>query len=150
MTSDEMYSKLSELSEPGETVAETLNEFISKGFSVTRTDLFEWTKELRRDCKISTSPRASVLLLRLSECFLSLTEANGLGLDNFTFTYRREMKFSADQHGVYLDLIALHKGTAAAEKYYNKLDSCAKSEATYWKLLKWLCREAMDHRGVID
>lgn len=54
---------------------------------------------------------------------------------------RRNIKFSASQNGVYVDLIAVEKDTAAAEKYFNKLDESAKSQATYRKLLRWYCRE---------
>ncbi|CAH8284068.1 unnamed protein product [Eruca vesicaria subsp. sativa] len=55
----------------------------------------------------------------------------------------------------------MEKYTAAAEKYFNKLDENAKSQAIYRKLLKWHCPEEkkdkakslfkkMDHLNFLD
>ncbi|WZZ02725.1 hypothetical protein YC2023_088646 [Brassica napus] len=72
-----MYDKLLEISETRETVAKTLNQFISNGFPLT--------SRLREKQK----PQHAL---------------------------EKDIKYSASQNGVYVDLIAMEKDTGSAEQ----------------------------------
>ncbi|CAE5959528.1 unnamed protein product [Arabidopsis arenosa] len=79
-------------------VAETLNEFRSKRFSITKADLLSWAKKLDKEGKHHHA----------LEIFEWMEE-------------RKKMSFTTGEVAVFLDLILRTKGYTAADAYFRKL-----------------------------
>ncbi|VVA89717.1 unnamed protein product [Arabis nemorensis] len=120
----EMFKKLSTLSVTGETVAQTLNQFIMEGIPVRKFDLFRCAKDLRK------------------------FRRHQHALEIFDWIEMRKMGFSVSDHAIRLDLIAKTKGLEAAERYFHSLDPSTKNhQSTYGSLMNCYCVELKEEKA---
>ncbi|KAI4301523.1 hypothetical protein L6164_034793 [Bauhinia variegata] len=119
-----LYRKLSSVDARGETVSQTLNQYIMDGKAVKKYELGGCIKELRKYKKFQHA------------------------LEIMEWMEMRKINFSFVDHAVHLDLISKTKGVVAAENYFNNLPSEAKNKLTYGALLNCYSKEAMEDKAL--
>lgn len=119
-----LYRKLSSLDMTGRTVSQTLNQFIMEGRVLRKDQLQTCVKELRKYRKFQHA------------------------LEIMEWIEFRGINFSITDFALYLDLVSLTKGVAAAESYFSGLPPRAKNKVTYGTLLNCYCRQSMEDKAL--
>ncbi|KAG2323461.1 hypothetical protein Bca52824_016674 [Brassica carinata] len=112
-------------------------------------------------CKRSCTPPVSVRKFSDASPTADNIEVTSEKMYDKLLEIRETRETVAETLNQFINLIAMEKDTAAAEKYFNKLDDSSKNQATYRKLLRWYCREEkedkakalfkkMDHLNFLD
>ncbi|XP_028775561.1 pentatricopeptide repeat-containing protein At1g02370, mitochondrial [Neltuma alba] len=119
-----LYRKLSALDMTGRTVSQTLNQCIMEGKVLRKDELQRCVKELRKYRKYRHA------------------------LEIMEWMEYRGITFSTTDFSLYLDLLSLTKGVAAAESYFSGLPPRSKSRFTYGTLLNCYCRGLLEDKAL--
>ncbi|KAK4271530.1 hypothetical protein QN277_020214 [Acacia crassicarpa] len=119
-----LYRKLSSLGLTGRTVSQTLNQCIMEGKVLKKDELQRCIKELRKYRKFKDA------------------------LEIMEWMEYRGITFSTTDFALYLDLVSLTKGVAAAESYFSGLPPRAKGKYTHGALLNCYCRNLMEDKAL--
>lgn len=119
-----LYRRLVVLPMTGDTVEQTLNEYIREGRVIKKEQLEGSIKSLRNRRRYRHA------------------------LEIMEWMVARKVNFSYRDIAVHLDLLAKARGIDAAEKYFNDLESHVKNKFTYGTLLNCYCQEKMEEEAL--
>ncbi|KAI4379578.1 hypothetical protein MLD38_005857 [Melastoma candidum] len=119
-----IYRRLSALGRTGGTVAGTLQEYIAEGRRLSKIEMIKCIKELRKYGQYQHA-------LEISQ-----------------WMEEQNVRFSAYDYALRLDLISKTQGVDAAESYFGSLPNSAKDLAVYGTLLNCYCKNGLEEKAL--